>query len=220
MNRMNGIVGVIVASVAVLIVVLVGWFMFVSPQRSKADTLSTQVTAAQAELAADQVLLSPKVRKETEANARAARLALPDQAEVSNILRQLNTFAKQSRTELDNITPAAPFAAGGAMAIPISLNFKGRYFGLQKLLQLLQQSANVKNGQLQATGRLYSVDSIQFTGSQTAAPTSGGTSTSTPTSTGDITATIALNAYMYSGGVTAPVATPTTTTASASAATP
>ena len=37
MTRMNGIMGVVVSSIAVLVVVLVGWFFFVSPQRSKAD---------------------------------------------------------------------------------------------------------------------------------------------------------------------------------------
>ena len=206
MSRMNGIAGVIVSSVAVLLVVLIGWFVFVSPQRSKADRLTAQQTAVDTELATDQALLATPRRKRTQAAVRAAERAMPEQPRVSDVLRQLSQVAAQSRTELDNITPGTPTPLNGSEAIPISLSFKGRYFGLQKLLRLLRQSADVRGGKLVASGRLYTVDSIQFTGDQT-------------TPGGDITAIIALNAFVYTG-TAAPVTTPTTTDTTATAAAP
>ena len=93
MNRLNGIIGVVVSSVAVLVVVLVGWFFFVSPQRSKADTLSTQVNSARGELASDEQLIATAKKQNTLGNAKAAERALPDTPRVSEILRELTALA-------------------------------------------------------------------------------------------------------------------------------
>jgi hypothetical protein len=63
----------------------------------------------------------------------------------------------------------------------------------------LNDSADVREGKLVATGRLYTVDSIQFGGSEG----------------GEITAQLAINAFTYNGAVataTAPSTTATTST--------
>lgn len=205
MNRMNGVTGVVASSLAVLVVVAVGWFFVVSPQRSKADQLGTQVDAAHSELMSDQQLIAAAKRQNTLGNAKAAERALPDKPKVSAILRELNGFAAQSRTELDNITPGTALQVGSAQALPITLTFKGRYFGLQKLLKLMRQNAGVSGSTIVAKGRLYTVDSIQFAGAAAATAQTGNTSGST----GDIQATITLNAFVYNG--VAPPATSTGT---------
>lgn len=211
MARMNGLMGVVVSSLAVLAVVIVGWFFFVSPQRSKADKLGAQVDAAKTELAGDEQLLATAKRQNTLGNARAAEQALPDDARVSEILRQLTGFAAESRTELDNITPGSPLQLTNGQALPIALTFRGRYFGLQKLLRLLRQSASVSGSKILSKGRLYTVDGIQFAGAQ---PTTGQGG-----STADIEATITLNAFTYKAAPAVP-ATPTgTSTATAAAPT-
>jgi Tfp pilus assembly protein PilO len=187
---MNGMMGVVVSSVAVLFVVIVGWFFFVSPQRSKADDLSTQVSAAKGELTSDEQLIATAKKQNTLGNAKAAERALPATPRVSEILRQLTAFAAESRTELDNISPGTPTPYGTSQALPIALTFKGRYFGLQKLLKLMRQSASVAQGKIISKGRLYTVDSIQFSGGQSAAGSSNAASA-------DIQATINLNAFIY-----------------------
>lgn len=212
MNRMNGIMGVVASSLAVIVVVIVGWVFFVSPQRSKADELSTQVTAAHSELMSDEQLIASAKRQNTLGNAKAAERALPDLPKVSEILRELNGFAKQSRTELDNITPGGALSIGSAQALPITLTFKGRYFGLQKLLKLMRQNAGVSGNTIVAKGRLYTVDSIAFTGAAAATAQNGNTSGAT----GDIQATIVLNAFVYQAAP--PVATSTDTTTATAAA--
>jgi hypothetical protein len=210
---MNGIMGVVVSSVAVLFVVVVGWFFFVSPQRSKADTLSTQVAAAKTELSGDEQLISTAKKQNTLGNAKAAERALPDTPRVSEILRQLTALAAESRTELDSIAPGTPIAYGTSQALPIALTFKGRYFGLQKLLKLLRQSAGVSGATIVSKGRLYTVDSIQFSGG-------GSAPAGTPGSAGasaNIQATINLNAFIYAPPPVVAVA-PTDTSTSATAA--
>ncbi len=212
MTRMNGLMGVVVSSLAVLVVVLVGWFFFVSPQRSKADRVSGQVDAAKSELMSDEQLIATAKRQNTLGSARAAQRALPDQARVSEILRQLTAFAAESRTELDNITPGAPLTLGSGQALPITLTFKGRYFGLQKLLKLLRQSASVSGSKIVSKGRLYTVDGIQFAGGQPTQNGQGGSSA-------DILATISLNAFVYQAAPAAAVTPTGTATATAAAPT-
>ena len=201
--RVNPMVAIALSSLAVLVVVVVGWFMFVSPERSKADKLDTQQSQVDAQLATDEALVAAPHRKATQAQLAAAKLALPDTPEVSTILRQLAKFATESHTQLDTITPSAPVAAGATQSIPITLTFEGRYFGLQQLMSLLQQSAGVRKNKLVATGRLYTVSSIQFGTAQN----------------GNITASIALNAFVYGGVPAAPAPTITTTSSTQTTAT-
>jgi Tfp pilus assembly protein PilO len=199
MPKINGLTALVLSALAVVVVVAVGWFMLISPQRTKADQVDTQRAAVDSELATDRVLVSKPSQTKTKTTLAAAKRALPDAPQVSEILRQLAGFAATSRTEIESITPSAAVAGTGAQTIPISLQFRGRYFGLQQLLRLMRTSASSTGAKITATGRLYTVDSISF----------GGASDD-----GVITATIKLNAFVYSP---APVVPSTTATASATA---
>ena len=203
MTKINGLTALALSALAVVVVAAVGWFMLISPQRTKADQLDTQRAAVDAELATDRVLVSKPSETKTKATLAAAKRALPDDAQVSQILRQLAGFAATSRTEIDSITPAAAVAGTGAQTIPISLQFRGRYFGLQQLLRLMRTSASSKNGKITASGRLFTVDQISF----------GGASDD-----GVIAATIKLNAFIYSPAPVVPSTTVGTTSATAAAA--
>ena len=114
-------------------------------------------------------------------------------------MRQLAWAAGRSGVHIDSITPSAPVATSGAEAIPVALSVTGHYFRLAKFMHLLRTRADVKNGKVHASGRLYAVDNIAFSSSAQG---------------GLITATIALNAFTYG---TAPVpAAPSTTTTTGS----
>lgn len=203
MAKINGLTALILSALAVVVVAAVGWFMLISPQRTKADQLDTQKAAVDAELTVDRQLVSKPSETKTKATLAAAKRALPDEPQVSEILRQLAGFAAKSRTELDTITPSAAVPGTGAQTIPISLQFRGRYFGLQSLLRLMRTSASSKGGKITATGRLYTVDGITFGGAG---------------DDGALTATIKLNAFVYSPVPVTPSATPGTTSATAAAA--
>lgn len=204
MPKINGLTALVLSALAVVVVAGIGWFMLISPQRTKATQLDTQRAAVDSELATDRVLVSKPSETKTKATLAAAKRALPDTAQVSQILRQLSGYAATSRTELDSISPAAAVPGTGAQTIPISLQFRGRYFGLQQLLRLLRTSAGSTNGKIVATGRLYTVDSITFGGAG---------------DDGVLGATIRLNAFVYSPApVVIPSTTPGTTSATAVAA--
>ena len=203
MAKINGLTALVLSALAVVVVAALGWFMLVSPQRTKADQLDTQRAAVDSELAVDRQLVSKPSETKTRATLAAAKLALPDNPQVSEILRQLAGFAAKSRTELDSITPAAPVLGAGAEAIPISLQFRGRYFGLQQLMRLLRTSASATGSKVTATGRLYTVDNISFGGAG---------------DDGVITATLQLNAFVYSPAPVIPVTSTGTPSTPAAAA--
>ena len=205
MGKINGLTALVLSALAVVIVAAVGWFMLISPQRTKADQLDTQRAAVDAEILVDQQLISKPSQTKTKATLAAAKRALPDQPQVSEILRQLAGFAEKSRTELDSISPGAPVPAAGAQAIPISLQFKGRYFGLQQLLRLMRTSVAAKGEKITASGRLYTVDGITFGGAG---------------DDGTISATLKLNAFVYVPAPVVPVTAPTDTTSASAAAAP
>ena len=164
MAKINGLTALVLSALAVVVVAGVGWFMLISPQRTKAISWMRSVLRSTPSLPLIVVLVSKPSETKTKATLAAAKRALPDNPQVSEILRQLAGFAAKSRTELDSISPAAAVAGTGAETIPISLQFRGRYFGLQQLLRLMRTSASSTGGKITATGRLYTVDSIAFGG--------------------------------------------------------
>jgi hypothetical protein len=205
--RLSGRVAALLAGGVVLVVLLAGWFLLVSPQRSKAASLGVKIDQTQAQVASTQAYVdSPATRRAVHDLARL-RVALPDDPRMSQILRQLSATAGLSQISLDTITPAAAIPSAGGEALPISLSVTGHYFNISRFLHLLRNRIDVKKNTIAGSGRLYSVDGIQF---------AGGTSPSSSDGSGAgaaISATIMLNSYLFSSAL-APV-TGTATTADA-----
>lgn len=208
-QKLGGTGTLLVTVAAVLLVAVVGWMALVSPQRSKANQLAAQNAAAQAQLATAQHALATENTHQDLAVLRAAARALPATPQVSQILRQLASLTATSNTELDAVTPspAVPGGASGAEAVPLAVTVKGRYFALQHLLRLLRSSADVQGKKITGSGRLYTVDGIQF-----ASASSGGGTSSGASQQGAVTATITMNAFVYAPSAVAATATPPATT--------
>lgn len=209
MNRLSGTPALLLAAAAALVVLLVGWFVLVSPERSKADKLDTQVGAVETQISDAQHVLSSANQRRTAVALRAGRRAVPDQAQISDILRQLAAAGSKANVELDGIGPQVPVADVGAEDLPVVLTVKGHYFAIQKFLRLLQQSADVKAGKVAGPGRLYSVGSITF---------ANGASQPGQQGSGVISATLSLTAYINSPATTPATASTTTTTDSSATA--
>jgi Pilus assembly protein, PilO len=192
MERINGRLALVLAATLVLVVVLVGWFALVSPQRSKAASLDGQIGDWNVKLASTQAFMqSPEAHQSVERLAQVRR-AVPEEVNMSEILRQLSSAAARSGVRIDSITPSAPVAAAGAQAVPIALSVSGRYFRLAKFMHLLRTRAAVKDGKLRVSGRLYAIDSISF---------------STGDKGGLITGALALDAFMKGAAPATPATT-------------
>ena len=197
-DRISGRLALLLAVVGLLILGLAGWFVLVSPENSKAADLDSQIGDANIELASTQSFLQSPESKQSVVDLRRLRRAIPDDVQMSEILRELSWASRRSGVRIESITPSQPVASTGAQAVPITLAVKGRYFRLAKFMHLLRLEAGVKDGKAYSSGRLYGIDNISLsTGDQ------GG---------GLITATLALNAFTAGSGATPVPATGVTTT--------
>lgn len=206
-KRISGRVALILVCVGAILVLFLGWTMFVGPQRSKASDLSVKVSNTQSQVADAQQLLAGSSGKKSLAALRQLEAVMPAQVKMSEILRQLTGIAKTTQVELDGITPQAPAlgASAGEEQVPMTVTATGHYFAVQRFLRLLRASADVHNGRLVGKGRLYTVDSIQFAG----APKGG-----------VVSASMTLNGFIYTAPAVAETPAPTTANTSATAVGP
>ena len=203
--------------VGLLVYGLAGYFLLISPQRSKAASLKKETTATQQQieqyrLLSAQAKATPPIRV-----AELFRLtkAMPDQVDMAGVVLELSRVARESGIEFDSISPQGAAPVSGYSSIPIALEFDGNYYELSDFLFRLRNLVRVRSGQLDAQGRLFVVDSISFSESTHSFPR--------------IKASLTVHAFVY-GDVstpTTPAATPastdttaTTTTTTTTPATP
>ena len=156
------LIALIVAGV--LVFGLVGWFVLVRPQAGQAKELQAQQVAIQKQID-DQ-------RQKTAAARGAPKIhfadiyrlakAMPDKTDMPDLLLELSQLAHDSGIRFDSITPAPAETVGAYSVIPISVTFSGNFFSLADFLYRVRTLVNVHNGGLEATGRLFSVDTLSF----------------------------------------------------------
>lgn len=157
------VIGLIVLGFAVA--GLGGWFMLISPQRSKAAELDTQIADANNAISAARALT---LEAKKGAQIRVADLfrltkAMPDQTDMPGILLQLTQVAEDSGISFEQITPSTTaMPVSGYLAIPITVEFQGNFYDLSDFLYRLRTLVDVRRGALDATGRLFAIDSIEF----------------------------------------------------------
>lgn len=200
------IIGVVVG---LLVYGLAGYFLLISPQRSKAASLKKETTATQQQI--DQYRLLSAQAKATPP-IRVAELfrltkAMPDQVDMAGVVLELSRVARESGIEFDSISPQGAAVVSGYSSLPISLEFDGNYYELSDFLFRLRNLVRVRSGHLDAQGRLFVVDSISFSESTHSFPR--------------IKASLTVHAFVY-GDVstpTTPAATPTSTDTTATTTT-
>jgi hypothetical protein len=192
-DRLNGRIAVVFASVAVLLIVLAGWFVLVAPKRAHAAELETKIATAQGELIATQHFLRSSAGQTSAKQLAKLTRAVPATPRTSEILRQLSQAASAAGVRINGITPTAMVSTTGGQALPMTVVVEGHYFRLQKFVRLLRAAATVGTDSVHVSGRLLAIDGIQFaTGA-----TSGTTGTAPK---GLITATLAVDAFVSTGG--------------------
>jgi type IV pilus assembly protein PilO len=205
----GALIGIIVGSV--LVVGLAGWFLLVRPQGAKVTDLKTQATEVQAKIDAyrQQVAAARAVPKIEVADVYRLAKAMPDRADMPDLVLELSQLARDTGIRFDSITPQQISPIGSYMVLPISVTFQGNFYNVADFLYRLRSLVSVHAGRLDATGRLFSVDTLTFNESTLKFP--------------QIQATLVIDAFVYGAGAPAPApipATPTTTATTTTTATP
>ena len=207
--------------VGALVVAFGGYTVLVKPQKKKAKDLQTQIAAKQAtldqyraEAASAKTNVAPKIRV---ADVYRLARAMPSTEDMPDILIELDDVAKSAGIQLESISPGGATPGNGFQIVPITVQFNGDYYSITDLLYRLRTLVAVRHGQLEASGRLFSVKNV------TLAPSGPG-----------LSANVSLETYIYApapapAAPTTPVpgatstdttSTATTTGASAERSTP
>src|SRR6266508_4896319 len=186
------IIGIVVGLLAYAVA---GYFLLISPQRKKAADLKGQIQATQQQvdryrLLALQAHSMPPIRS---ADLFRLTKAMPDQVDMPGVLLELSRVARQSGIEFQSITPQGAAPVTDYSSLAITLQFDGNYYELSDFLFRLRNLVRVRAGRLEAQGRLFVVDSINFGESEHSFPR--------------INASLVVHAFVY-GDLTATTAPP------------
>jgi type IV pilus assembly protein PilO len=208
----NALIGIIVG--AVLVVGLAGWFLLVRPQGGKVDDLKRQAADVQAKIDAyqQQVAAARAAPKIEVADVYRLAKAMPDRTDMPDLVLELSQLARDTGIRFDSISPQPITPLGSYQVLPISVTFNGNFYNLADFLYRVRSLVSVHAGRLDATGRLFAVDTLTFAESQLKFP--------------QIQATLVIDAFVYGTGAPVPATVPTTptptstTTTSATTTTP
>ncbi len=89
--------------------------------------------------------------------------AMPATADMPDLLLELDQVARAAGVSVGSIAPGAPTQGTGFSVLPLSLTFTGDFYSLTDLLYRLQRLVDVRHGDLDARGRLFSVSSVALT---------------------------------------------------------
>jgi hypothetical protein len=149
-----------------LLAVAASYFLLISPQRSRASELGREADTARQELERLRALSLESRQAQPIRVADLFRLtkAIPDEVDMPGVILELNRIARETGIRFDSITPqGATDSPNGYQVVPITLVFQGNYFELSDFLFRVRSLVGVRGGRLDATGRLFVVESVAFT---------------------------------------------------------
>jgi Tfp pilus assembly protein PilO len=176
-----------------LLLLLVGWFMLISPQRSTAASIVQATAGAEAQLQEARrpvvpvkpaaAVQQPEIKT---ADLYSLAKAMPSTVDMPNLLLELAQVARSAGVTLSTFSPTTPVPSltGGFSTVAINLTFSGDFYSITDLLYRLRSLVAVRNGALQTSGRLFSVASVGL------APAGAG---------GQLTAAVVVDSYVYGG---------------------
>ena len=183
---LNPTIQIVIAIVGALILAAGGYFMLIKPEGAKVKRIKAKESDAQQALAAygqkvAAARTAPKIRI---ADVYRLAKAMPSHTDMPDVLLELSQLARDSGIQFNSISPQPEIALGDFSVMPISVTFDGTFYDLADLLYRLRSLVEVHAGTLDATGRLFSVDSLSFAQSpQQSFP--------------HIEATLVIDAYVY-----------------------
>ena len=153
-----------VLAVALAIVLGVAYFMLIRPKADEAARLDEEIAALEAEAAVAGRAgpeAKPRVQIDVADLFRLAK-AMPDGSDMAGIMLELNGMAASAGITFVSIQPGEPVSFADSSALPINLTFHGNYYDLTDFLFRMRNLVTVKDGVLDASGRLYTLDALDL----------------------------------------------------------
>ena len=199
-----------------LLLLVLGWVLLVSPQRSAAASIAKATQAAEAQIVEAQSAVHqapPKAPKQPvirTAGLYQLAKAMPSSTDMPDVLLELDQVARAAGVSVGLIQPGPETAGIGVpySTVSIQMTFTGNFYSLTDLLYRLNSLVSVRDGTLDASGRLFSVNSVGLS------PNGNGNG---------LNATVEVTAYVYgtfgASAATTPAVTPPSTDTSSTGTT-
>jgi hypothetical protein len=150
-----------------ILLLLMGWFLLVSPQRSTAKSIARSVAATQAQIVEAQKPLTqttsqapPKQPEIRTAYLYKLSKAMPMSQDMPNLLLELSDVVRKSGVQLSSLSPGAPDPTTGSSSITLAVG--GDFYSVTDLLYRLRTLVAVHDGALDVSGRLFSIKSVNL----------------------------------------------------------
>lgn len=177
----------------ILVLGLAVWFVLVHPQGGKLTNLKKEAADVQEKIDVyhQQVVAARSAPKIEVADVYRLAKAMPSKTDMPDLVLELSQLARDTGIRFDSISPQPIAPIGSYSVLPISVTFQGNFYNLADFLYRLRSLVTVHAGRLDATGRLFAVDTLSFSESELKFP--------------QIQATLVIDAFVYA---VAPVPVP------------
>lgn len=154
----------LVVGLCILLYAAGGYFFVLSPKKGEANRLDDQIASATVELMNARAANDKRGDTQPIAVADIFRLAtaMPSAQDMPGILLELARIAEETGIRFKAITPQSPAPSGDYTVVPIDVTFDGTFYSLSDFLFRLRTLVSVRRGELHAAGRLFSVESVDF----------------------------------------------------------
>jgi len=178
------------AGVAVLVFAAALWFLLVAPKRSAAADAQVKVADAELRLVEAQAAANrPRGAGAPVADVFRLAKAMPASTDQTGLVLELSRLAARTGVTLRSISPESPVAGvGGPTLVPVNVSVGGTYAKITKFLSETRRLVSVRDGKIQARGRLFTVQSVSLV-------------ESTAHGFPKLDAAVVLNAYVYDGPI-------------------
>jgi Tfp pilus assembly protein PilO len=188
----------ILVAPALLILAAVGYFLLIKPKQAEASKISDEIASLETKIEVTRAA-QRQPQQEDPSAIKIADLfkvtqAMPDDDDMPGIILELNDVATASGVEFVSIAPQGGSVRSGYSALPINLTFEGNYFDLTDFLFRLRNLVRVRDGELGADGRLFTLETLTMEEGPLGFP--------------EITASLTVTAFVYSTTPPAAAAAP------------
>jgi Tfp pilus assembly protein PilO len=157
----------LVLAIVILIAAAAGYMLAIRPKKAEVQKLDTEISEVQTEVAAAKRALEEAQEPAPQTSIKVADVvelakAMPDQADMAGVIFELNAAAESAGVSFTAITPGPPVAGAGYAQYPLTLTFEGTYYELTELVYQLRHLVTVRDGVLDANGRMFTLDALDW----------------------------------------------------------
>jgi len=142
--RASGGIWIIVAIIVGIVILALGYFLLIQPQRNTASNLDAEIEDIEATIQAEEnrLVQLKQYEKDPEQFLRQIDILkerIPETVELADIIQQIDHAAEESGLDFYSITPTTPVIAENYYVVTSTATFYGRYFNLVEFFNHIER---------------------------------------------------------------------------------